>query len=87
MRKEQPTWEIVAVSRSPKKDTPLSKIPRVTMVKGDVEDIESVKELTKDVQLVFCTGKFGKVLSLCEGVYSSHDAFILTFLISHPNVL
>lgn len=59
MSEKQPSWEILAVSRSgPKKDCPLTKIPRVTMVKGDVEDIKSVKELTKNVQLVFSTVGF-----------------------------
>ena len=59
IHEKQPTWEILAVSRSgPKADSPLAKIPQVTMVKGDVEDLETVQELTKDVQLVFCTVGF-----------------------------
>lgn len=56
--KEQ-SWEIVAVSRSgPKEDSPLHRMSNVTTVKGDVEDIESVKELCKDVHIVYCTVGF-----------------------------
>jgi nucleoside-diphosphate-sugar epimerase len=59
IHEKQPTGEILAVSRSgPNDDSPLAKIPQVTIVKGDVEDLETVQELTKDVQLVFCTVGF-----------------------------
>lgn len=61
MSEKQPSWEIIAVSRSGlKKDSPLSNIPRVTIVKGNVEDLTRVQELTKDVQLVFCTVGFAQ---------------------------
>jgi len=42
-------------SSGPKADSPLTKIPRVNMVKGDVDDVQRVKELCKDVQFVVCT--------------------------------
>lgn len=61
LSEKQPTWEIVAVSRSgANSDSPLAKmqLPRVTIVKGDVEDKDRVQVLCKDVQLVFCTVGF-----------------------------
>jgi nucleoside-diphosphate-sugar epimerase len=61
LTEKQPTWEIVAVSRSgPTSDSSLAKLqlPRITIVKGDVEDKDRVQELCKDVQLVFCTVGF-----------------------------
>lgn len=63
LTEKQPTWEIVAVSRSgPTMDSSLAKLQlsRVTIVKGDVEDKDCVQELCKDVQLVFCTVGFAR---------------------------
>ena len=49
-------WKIVAVSRSgPKTNARLASLhlPNVDIVKGDVEDLESVKQFTNDADMVF----------------------------------
>ena len=56
----EPAWEIVAVSRSgPNTNTRLASLnlPNVDIVKGDVEDLESAKQITNDADMVFsCVG-------------------------------
>ena len=56
----EPNWKIVAVSRSgPKTNARLASLhlPKVDIVKGDVEDLESAKQITNDADMVFsCVG-------------------------------
>ena len=56
----EPNWKIVAVSRSgPNTNARLASLhlPNVDIVKGDVEDLESAKQITNDADMVFsCVG-------------------------------
>jgi len=55
--KEQPLWKILAVSRSgaqSKSHLSSRGLTNVTIVKGDVENLENVQSLTRDVDLVYC---------------------------------
>lgn len=60
---EQPSWQIVAVSRSgPQSKSVLAslKLDNVEIVKGDVELLEDVQSLTDSVDLVYCCIGFEK---------------------------
>ena len=60
MSKNEPTWQIRAVSRS--NDSSKSRLatlglPNVQLVQGDVEDLDSAKEVSRGTDLVFsCVG-------------------------------
>lgn len=56
MSKKQPGWTILAASRSGGVSSHLAtlKLPNVQMVKGNVEDLENARELTKDADMVYC---------------------------------
>ena len=61
--KEQPSWHIVAVSRSGlQSKSPLASLglDKVEIVKGDVEHLEDVQSLTESVDLVYCCIGFEK---------------------------
>ena len=54
--KEQPNWSILAVSRTGGESSRLARLnlPQVTMVKSDIENLEDARQLTQDVDLVYC---------------------------------
>ena len=57
----EPKWKIVAASRSgPSAETRLSSLnlPNVEIVKGNVEDLESAKQITADADMVFSSVGF-----------------------------
>jgi len=62
MSKKQPGWTILAASRSGGASSHLAnlKLPNVQMVKGSVEDLDNTRELTKDIDMVYCCIGFPK---------------------------
>lgn len=58
-------WSVIAVMRSPEKDTELSKLPNVDLIKLDVTDLDNINQVvgdlsgTRDIDVVFNNAGYG----------------------------